>query len=559
MTLQNGIYHMSDYSKSDNRKMANYLLASIGKPLLKPPKGEIDIERDLGIKISEFDELNPGEQTELVMARLEMIPNLPVEQRNELLNRLYKKHYPAESHEFIQVDDDSPDSDEDDSPVNDDDDKQNDILAKVAKNIDLFPDDKKPSQYQNKNQSSEDISNDIEAELQYQAILEQDKLGDLDPDENCDLKFVIDKILECEAISVLFGRPGSGKSTLAASEIVSIASGKDLLNLDPDIQEGKVAVYWSDEGRKALTRKIRAVCEHHGLDVRKVFSNIKTVGDFSRTLTTENIDQVERAWSEILTGVTCLYADSLSTLAPDIETSNTDASIVLKCLEKVAKKTGIAIRLIHHPRKGPPGQKQVAGMDEARGASSLTGRSAIVEQTIGKYDEDSARRFLAIGGKGTDLKYRNTPRPAQRHYEVIGVKIDDSKYQPTIVIPHEPGDDGPKLSLRTEYEYLDALRIVFEHVKYYPQDKQSPKWIGAALAKHFDIDIAHSAKNDKQRSETQISHRKRFDSDLTILVSSGHIVAEQIDYKTGSGNTRWQKVYVPGKYLYKSIDDDFDL
>ena len=535
---------MNDYSESDNRKLANRVLATFEDPrLLKPPPNErIQLERDLAIPIEQLKGLKQSEQTKLILERLNMIPDLPVKQRNQFLKKI--------GYELKGEPD--PADDEDDSPDNDEDSPPVDVVAKHAKNIPLGFDDDKQS-------SNDASSSDLDADLLYQTIFEQDKLRSLDPDENCELKFIIDKILECEAISVLFGRPGSGKSTLAASEIVSIAAGQNLLNLDPDIQEGKVAVYWSDEGRKALIRKIRAVCIHHELDVRKVFSNIQTVGDFSRTLTTENIEQVEQAWSEILTGVTCLYADSLSTLAPDIETSNTDASVVLKCLENVAKKTGIAIRLIHHPRKGAPGQKQAPGMDEARGASALVGRSAIVEQTIGKYHEEDGRRTLSIGGKGADPKYRNTPRPSERHYEVIGVKIDDSKYQPTIVIPYKPIDERPSLSLRTEYQYLEALRDVFDHNEYYRQDKQAAEWFGAALAKYFEIDIAHSAKNDDQRTEVQISNRKRFEADITILVKSGHIQPGEHTETLVNGNKKTHKVYQAGKHLYKSMDDDFDL
>ena len=391
--------------------------------------------------------------------------------------------------------------------------------------------------------ASENEPGDHESDdLDYQTILQEDRLGDLDPDENCELKFVIDKILEREAISILFGRPGAGKSTLAISEIVSIAAGQDLLNLDPDIQEGKVAIYWPDEGRKALIRKIRAVCEHHELDVRKVFSNIKTVGDFSRILTTENISQVEHAWAEIFKDVDCLYVDSLSTLVPELETT------VLKGLEKVAKQTGIAIRLIHHPRKGQV-SKQAKGMDEARGSSALLGRCAIVEQTIGKCREKDGRRFLTIGGKGSDLKYRNTPRPAERHYEMISVTIDDSKYQPTIVIPHQPSDERAELSMASESEYFEALGDAFDKSINYRKDKQADGWLGVPLAEYFNVDIAHSAKNDQERSAEQIFNRKQFESDLTILVNRGHIQPDEHTQKRKNGTLKTYKIYKPGQLL----------
>ena len=106
--------------------------------------------------------------------------------------------------------------------------------------------------------------------------------------------------------------------------------------------------------------------------------------------------------------------------------ANNDASKILKCLETLARQTGIAIRLLHHSRKGLPGTNGQSGMEEMRGAGAIAARAAVVEQVIPKWSDGIC--YPSIGGDKVELKYRNTPKPAQRHYKITPVRIGLEKH-----------------------------------------------------------------------------------------------------------------------------------
>ena len=251
------------------------------------------------------------------------------------------------------------------------------------------------------------------------------------------LDFVIDKILERGSMSLLFGKPGSGKSTLALAEAVSIASGYDILGLDPNITEGKVALYWPDEGSQNARRKIAGICDVYDLDVNAVSQNMFFVGSdqFEFTASMEGIGEMVKHMIAKYHDFDALYIDSLAAFAPDAEMENAVATMIMRALETIARNADLGIRILHHARKGPVGKTQM-GMEEARGASSILGRASIVEQVISQWTDDG--KIITIGGDKSDLKYRNTPAPPKREYTIKSGQIDDSKYQPGVIVPLNP-------------------------------------------------------------------------------------------------------------------------
>ena len=156
--------------------------------------------------------------------------------------------------------------------------------------------------------------NDAHDTEQYDDLRRSLELHDLDLSTYEPVEFVIDKILERGAISLLFGKQAAGKSTIAISEIVSIAAGKDLLNLDADIKPGRVAVYWSDEGLNIFQNKVNAVCKYYQLDAEQVAANIKHMGQFDAVITPDNAPQVAAMLSTNLQGFAALYVDSISNI-----------------------------------------------------------------------------------------------------------------------------------------------------------------------------------------------------------------------------------------------------
>ena len=346
-------------------------------------------------------------------------------------------------------------------------------------------------------------------------------------DEPRPLDYVIDKILERGSLSVLFGRPGAGKSTLALAEAVSIAAGKDLLGLDPDIEAGKVGLYWPDEGARNAIRKIRGICAMYKLDIEQVRKNLFFIGGegFPITANAGNIDALATQIIAMYSGFSALYIDSMAAFGPDIESDNSDATRVMRGLERVAEQTQCAIRLLHHSRKGPPGVPVVTGMEEARGASAVLGRASIVEQIIIR--QVGSDRILSIGGPESDLKYRNTPAPERRLYKIISVDIDGEKYQPGVIWPTEEVDDTRLSQIMLPEAIMEAqarmLKLPDEQLR---QSSRSSGWAGIGLAKILDMDIGEGLPRAKC-SESQLQHRSQITQLLHDWTLAGLLTIEE--------------------------------
>ena len=392
-------------------------------------------------------------------------------------------------------------------------------------------------------QSSDDPV-DKETQDDRSTIRKDNQLRSLDDVDDSDAEFVIDRIIERGAFSVLFGKPGSGKSTLVAAEAVSIASGVDILGLDADLRQGKVAFFWADEGEKSLKRKVKALCQYYDLDLKHVFRNMRILGKSRQTLTTKNCEMVIPIWAEILQGYDCLFIDSLSTLSPELEIANDDATKICTSLEVLAKQLDIGIRIIHHSRKSAPGYKAPTGMEEMRGASAILGRSNINEQVLSEYKD--GERTLSIPSDSGDLKYRNSPHPPPRFFRIQGQRIDDEKYPPPIVVKFDPKEHESKFKLADEHQYLEAVRNAFDERKNYMQNLLSPFWLGTKLAMSLTIDIGTDAKNNEQRTDGQKTNRKLMQSDIDLMVARSWIKPEKILVAQPNRTEEEKKGYVLG-------------
>ena len=342
----------------------------------------------------------------------------------------------------------------------------------------------------------------------------------------------------------MFGKPGSGKSTLVAAEAVSIASGVDVLDLDPDLKQGRVAFFWADEGEKSLKRKVNALCSYYELDKRQVFKNMGILGKSRQTLTTDNCEMVIPIWAEILKGFDALFIDSLSTLSPELEISNDDATKICTSLEVLAKQLNIGIRLIHHSRKSSPGFKAPTGMEEMRGASAILGRSNITEQVLSEYKD--GERILSIPSDSGDLKYRNSPHPPPRYFRIQGHRIDDEKYPPPIVVKHDPNEHESKFKLAEEHEYLESVRNAFDDRDNFMQDSRSPFWLGTQLAMTLKIDIGSKVMNKRQRTDRQKNDRLAMQRDIDLMVTRGWIRPETVSVTQPNRAEVEKKGYVLG-------------
>jgi len=358
------------------------------------------------------------------------------------------------------------------------------------------------------------------------------KLNALDFDHVRNIDFVLDRILERKAISILFGKPGSGKSTLAIAEIMTICTGVDFLQLGlsesgPENpgrvsrgNPGKVGIFWSDEGLNNLLAKAAALCKRYDLDASVAQSNMTAIGNFNLVLNADNcLETADRAieeWGEL----DAVYIDSISTLAPTMEMRNDDASRIMKALERIAWEADIAIRILGHPRKGPIGETE-QGMEGLRGASAVLGRASIVEQLIHWYEDGT--QYMSIGGAG-ELKYRNSPHPERRAYRIQSMSIDvdngtANRSMPVIAVHEEPALQDPfsDISMHDCEKIMDALQKAPPEER--RADVRASGWVGYLIADCLELDCG--GRSSKERNGAHEAARQKIMSMTSAWLKGG--------------------------------------
>ena len=354
MTLQNGTYHMSDYSESDNRKLANQVLAEYGAPLLNPPKGEIDIERDLGIPLEKLEGLKPNQKTKLILARLDMIPDLPNKQREKFL-KFVGRSLKGEP-----------------EPVDDDDDSPDDPVAKYAKKVTIKLDNDSPGK---PDSVGEDLQSDPTIHIS-QLLAE--------PHE--DIEYLVDGLLPTSGISLLTARPKVGKSTLAR-HLATQVSGDGGLWLDREIkQTGSVVLLCLEEKRAQIAK--------HLSDCGATSKNNLQIAFALESNNVECLESLINKHNAML-----LIVDPLQRFAVvDDGNDYSQVNKVINPIVDVSRRTGCHIMLVHHARKMNDGQVGTSVLGSTAFAGAV---DCLIEMSRSK--KTGKRTCSSIQRYGTDL------------------------------------------------------------------------------------------------------------------------------------------------------------
>ena len=362
MTLQNGTYHMSDYSESDNRKLANQVLAEYGAPLLNPPKGEIDIERDLGIPLEKLEGLKPNQKTKLILARLDMIPDLPNKQREKFL-KFVGRSLKGEP-EPVEADDDSPGNDDYDDPEH--------IVAKVAKNIPLGFGNDSPGK-------SDSVGEDVQTDPTIH-------ISQLLAEPHEDIEYLVDGLLPTSGISLLTARPKVGKSTLAR-HLATQVSGDGGLWLDREIkQTGSVVLLCLEEKRAQIAK--------HLSDCGATSKNNLQIAFALESNNVECLELLINKHNAML-----LIVDPLQRFAVvDDGNDYSQVNKVINPIVDVSRRTGCHIMLVHHARKMNDGQVGTSVLGSTAFAGAV---DCLIEMSRSK--KTGKRTCSSIQRYGTDL------------------------------------------------------------------------------------------------------------------------------------------------------------
>lgn len=312
------------------------------------------------------------------------------------------------------------------------------------------------------------------------------------------------------SVSATIGDGGKGKSSLVIAEAVAMATGRNLLGVQPN---GRTPVlYWSgDECTEEVMRRVYAVCQHYGIDHKDLTGKLFTSSSFDREITvaraahsgiTFDGSNVMAEIDEFVHehGIEALILDPFVACHQVDENDNAEINAAVRQWSRLAAARVIAVELVHHTRKPPQGGASENSVADARGASSFIDavRSARVFNAMTESEarqarvEDRSKYFRVTNGKAN-----YAPASAEADwFQFVSVTL------PNVWFAEEPGDSVGVVTPWRFPQPFDNVTTAHMHkvremalAGQYRADVQSPDWIGRAVAEVLDLD----AENDKTR------------------------------------------------------------
>ena len=180
------------------------------------------------------------------------------------------------------------------------------------------------------------------------------------------------------ATSITAGLGGRGKSSLDLAEAISLATGRNILGEQPS---GRCRVWYhcGDDDMRELRRRVAAICQHHNIPLSELegwlflstpkefplkaaegYNNVVMKADFAKHIT----DFIAKFNIDV-----CIF-DPLVTLH-DVNEGTPAMHRVVQVFRTIAEDRDCAIELVHHTRKGVPGQNGDHGADDIRGSGAI--------------------------------------------------------------------------------------------------------------------------------------------------------------------------------------------
>lgn len=224
-------------------------------------------------------------------------------------------------------------------------------------------------------------------------------------DEVPEIQWVVADLIPREEIVLLVGKAGCGKSTLAselAQKIANYGNVPQQTFLGAEVMTGGSVLIFPGEGAPQIWAQRLAI-----MGPRK---NVFVVP--ARELSLEQI--IDTALS--VPNLALVVLDPLSRWLSD-ENDNVDCGQVMRQLEYLTSKTGCAVLVVHHPKKGM--HRTIAAMGEAvRGGSVLVDRPRMVLAMIDRNDG-----LIDVGivksNVGNTWGANGQPRRFQRNVELL--------------------------------------------------------------------------------------------------------------------------------------------
>ena len=319
--------------------------------------------------------------------------------------------------------------------------------------------------------------------------------------------WIADGILQRGTVSTTFGTDDSGKSLAWIARTMSLASGRDFLNLGIT----KPYKIWSinkDDSIGQIGARFEACAKLHNIEfshMQNVLLQTKT--QFREYLNAENSDAVfsRLKFRIIKDKIDCLILDPFVWFFTGSQTQASRMAPVIQKLSNLASETNCAILLIHHATK------------PEKSYSKITKHSFSGSQTF----SDLQRQLEAVNKTGDVVEFTKT----KNNYGSAN-KIE--KYEIVAGIPLSNGTTGAAIkcvhtysgSVKDNPDFQKALTAIGKSELPLNKNVQSSDWIGRVIANALEEDILKSNK----RVDTKCAGYFRVQSMIAALTEAGAIV-----------------------------------
>ena len=213
-------------------------------------------------------------------------------------------------------------------------------------------------------------------------------------------------------VTAIFAPGGVGKSTLSTAIAVSLASGRKLLDQEPEGQLG-AWLYNLEDAPDELDRQIAATCLWHGVEREDCGDRLFVNSGLDTPLCTASEEKGvptinEDAFGQLTNAIrrariSAIVVDPLVSSHRVNESSNEALDAIAKRWKRLAHETGCAVVLVHHTRKlggreatAEDGRGAVALRDAARVVLVLNKVTAGEAQTLGVADPKLFRGLVKV-------------------------------------------------------------------------------------------------------------------------------------------------------------------
>lgn len=178
-------------------------------------------------------------------------------------------------------------------------------------------------------------------------------------------RWLVEDLWAEEAVGIVGGEPKCGKSFLALDLAVAVASGTPALRRFPVPRPGPVVLFAAEDALHIVRARLAAITHAVGVDFDRLDLYVIT-----RPVLRLDLD-VDRA---LLRDITAHIGPRLLVLDPFVRMHRIDENVagdvapLLASLRTLQRRFHTAVLLVHHARKGGPGQR--AGQS-LRGSSEL--------------------------------------------------------------------------------------------------------------------------------------------------------------------------------------------